>query len=241
MPKCVQLTDSLIDYLVAINTALADFGTIRSGIFPPAGPLTIPLASSKTVRSLARKVGITLVGKHALFVINSEQDLPRVFAEVRRLAHEINGIENKLTDTLLKALGTWSASTPPAKMQPDLDLTPPCSDLSVFSRHISLTPTLLEGLRLLNATFSEWSPARFGIFAPAGPLTVVLNGSSVVRSLARSLGFFTNNQNVILFIASETDATQALEKLQQLGTQVGEIIDAIPSAMLGTEKNSKKA
>jgi hypothetical protein len=244
MSKCVQLTDSLIDYLEAINNVLADFGTIPAGIFPPAGPLTIPLATSKTTRSLARKVGITVVGKHVLFVINSEQDLPRVFAEVRRLAHELNSIENKLSSTLLEALGSWSVSESQAltqsHVQPSIDLTPPDIDIGVFSRHINLTPTLLEQLHLLNAALNEWSPARSGIFAPAGPLTVVIHGSSVLRSLARPLGFLTNNECVVLFIGNEADAAQALQKLQQLAAQVGEVLDAIPPVMLEKEKNAKK-
>ncbi len=239
MPQNIPFTDTLIEYLEAIHSEVAYMPGTRYGIFPPPGPLTVPFASSKATRALARKQSIAVVDKTILFVVNSEPDLGRVFAEVRALASELNSIKKRLTKRLVDALKEWEPA--PETSSSAIGRENPHSlefldwgdehgfeKASVFDRHIALTPSLLQGLRLLNAALSRWSPAKFGIFAPAGPLTVVIEGSDVLRILARKLDLPTTTEGVVLFITNEISAANALNDIQQLNKEIATVVEAIP-------------
>ncbi len=240
MPHNIQFTPSLIEKLGLVVAELANLKGIQSGVFLPKGPVTIPLASSKTTRELARKVGIPVIRKCAVFVINSEQDLPRVFMDVRHFASELNSIKRLLSPKLLEALGSWSPSAAVAPVPVAGDLSGEEGEGGVIERNIPITAKLLEGLRLLNDVFAEWEPAQYGIFASAGPLTVVLRMSPPARVIAHSIGISSWGRCEVMFITGEESAVTALAYLQQMVTKVAEMLASIPPKLLETESKTVK-
>ena len=240
--KRIQFTPALVSALERIHAELARLAGIRSGIFPSTGPIVIRLTSSEITRSLARKVGIPVAVKNIVFVINAEKDLPRVFMDVRNFAREVNSVAKLLPPALSAVMDTWAASAPAGRPRaaPDLSDDP---DLGVFERHVSLTPIFLTALKLLNDVFSKWAPARFGIFAPAGPLTVVMRMTTPARVAAHSLGIPSWGACEMLIVTGVNSALAAVSRLQELNAAVADMVTAVPPALsqlIGVKNNGKK-
>ena len=240
--KRIQFTPALVGALERVHAELARLTGIRSGIYPSTGPIVIQFASSEVTRSLARKVGIPIAGKNIVFVINAEKDLPRVFMDVRNFAREINNLAKLQAPAISAVVDAWAASSPTGHPHaaPELSDDP---SFGVFERHISLTPIVLTALRLLNDVFSKWVPERFGIFAPAGPLTVVLRMTPPARVVAHSLGIPSWGECEMLIVTGVDSAIAAARRLQELNAAVVDMISAVPPALsqlIGVKNSGKK-
>jgi len=238
----VAFSPPLVEALTSINGELAKLPDARTGIFPPAGPIVILFSSSRIIQALARKVGVPVVGSNVLFTINSEEDLPRVFADVRNFAREVNSTKEQLTPEMSAAMATWAASTPtrPLLMAGDLagdeDVSP---NPGVFGRHIQLTLRVLVALRLLHDVFASWPSARFMIRPRDGPLTVVMRMASPGRVEARAIGIHSWGPCEVLFVAGIDSALDALGKLRLLSAKVREMVAAIPRNLPGGAGSAK--
>jgi hypothetical protein len=156
-----------------------------------------------------------------------------VLNEVRSLAREFNNAKNLLTPAIFEAMGNWTSQSAELGQSPVKNMVGPDSDLGIHTRHISITPNFLEGLLLLGDVFAQWGPAKYGIYAPRGPLTVVLRGSAPVRIISRTLGFLGWGACEVMPIVTESDAAKVLGNIQVLASKIADIVASIPDGMGG--------
>jgi len=237
----IQFTSALVDALAPVNDALAALKGIQAMMFPPPGPLFCLFESSRAVLALAQKVGIPTTGKCVTFVINSEQDLPRVFAEVRRFSREVNHVKDILTNQLLEALEGWadSAAGQTSSVVGNLAGSDIETGLGVLDRVIPLTPRLLSALHLLNTGFAKFTPARFGIFPLEGPITIAMNLPAPTRIAANQLGIPSWGRYEVIFITNVENASTARDLLRQLSARAMEMAKAIPPNLPGGASSGK--